>query len=99
MAKSPTKSSGIRMPVKIYGWVDRLAAREDMSRSECVCKLMEVAAKKLASKPKPNPEPRSMPEPNPKPSWTVNAAWAGYFVTSAVIGSFITVVIQKILTV
>jgi len=99
MAKSATKSSGIRMPVKIYGWIDRLAAREDISRSECVCKLVKIAERKLASKTKSNPTPRSMPKPKPKQSWTVNAAWAGYFCTSAAIGSFITVVIQKILTV
>jgi len=41
MPKPPTKSSGIRMPVELYNWIDRRAARRDMNRSQCVCVLLE----------------------------------------------------------
>jgi len=85
----PTKSSGIRMSVKAYDWIDRLAAREETTRSECVFRLVKIAGRKLASKPKSSQKPR----PRSKPQWTVNVAWAGYFcasiVTALSLGGFI----------
>jgi len=66
----PTKSSGIRMPTETYDWIDRLAAKHDMNRSQCVCRLVKVARESLA--------------PKPKQPWTVNVAWAGYSCASIV---------------
>ncbi|RLL50659.1 hypothetical protein D8Y20_11395 [Mariprofundus sp. EBB-1] len=83
------------MPVKIYSWIDRLAAREDITRSECVCRLVQVAVRKLASKPKSSPKPR----PKPKQPWTVNVAWAGYSCSTLVVVSSIAGLIQQIMKV
>ena len=69
MSKSPTKSSGIRMPVPLYNWIDQLAKRHKLTRSQCVIGLVEVARKKLYAK----------PQRKPKQPWTVNVAWAGMF--------------------
>jgi len=95
MAKSPTKSSGIRMPVETYAWIDKLAAKYGINRSQCVCGLVNRVKRSPTTKPK----PILIAKPKVKQPWTVNAAWIGYFCTSAAIGSFITVVIQKILAV
>ena len=71
----PTKSSGIRMPTETYDWIDRLAAKHDMNRSQCVCRLVKVAKSSLAPKPS---------RIQPKQPWTVNVAWAGYSCASIV---------------
>jgi hypothetical protein len=89
MAKSSTKSSGIRMPIETYAWIDKLAAKHGINRSQCVCELLDRAKRSLTTKPK----SRLIAKPKVKQPWTVNAAWIGYFCTSAVIGSFITVLI------
>lgn len=67
MSKSPTKSSGIRMPVPLYNWIDQRAKQRKLTRSQCVVELVEVARKKLYAKPK----------RKPKQPWTVNVAWGG----------------------
>jgi len=65
MSKQPTKSSGIRMPVPLYNWIDQHAKQRKLTRSQCVVELVEVARKKLYAK--------------PKQEWRVNVAWAGMF--------------------
>jgi len=69
MSKPPSKSSGIRMPVSVYNWIDQLAKRHKLTRSQCVLELVKVARKKLYAKPK----------RKPKQPWSVNVAWGGMF--------------------
>ncbi len=83
MSKTLTKSSGIRMPTKLYDWIDRLAAKKSITRSQCVCSLVKIAGKSLSSK---------------KP-WTVNAAWAGYSCSSIIITLSLVGLIQQALNV
>jgi len=73
MPKPPTKSSGIRMPVELYNWIDRLAARRGMNRSQCVCALVEKARRSLA------------PKAKPEQPWTVHAAKAGEYLSVVII--------------
>jgi len=61
------------MPTEIYDWIDRRAEKHKITRSECVYRLVNVARKSLA------------PKPEAKIGWTVNAAWTGIILSSAVV--------------
>lgn len=77
MPKSLTKSSGIRMPLELFDWVDRRAARRKLTRSQCVCELVRYARRCLA------------PKPTVKQPWTVNAAKVGeYFAVGIILVDF-----------
>jgi len=77
MPKQTSKSSGIRMPVEIYEWIDRRAARRSMTRSQCVCDLIRHARRSLTLR------------PEAKQPWTVNAAKAGeYFAIGIILVDF-----------
>lgn len=72
MTAITTKSCGIRLPVELYNWIDRMAAKRHMTRSQFVHMLVHKAKTRTKSQPASKP-------------WTVNAAWAGIFFCCAVI--------------
>jgi len=71
--KPATRTSGIRMPTELYDWIDRVAAKKSITRSECVYRLVSMARKGFA------------PIAEAYKPMTVNVAWVGVFLSSAVI--------------
>jgi len=61
------------MSVELYNWIDRMAARRGMNRSQCVCALVKMARRSLA------------PKAKPEQPWTVHAAKAGEYLSVAII--------------
>lgn len=72
MKSVTTKSCGIRLPADLYNWIDRMAARRRITRSQYVHMLVHRA--RIRGKATPV-----------SPPWTVKAAWAGIFFCCAVI--------------
>jgi len=61
------------MPVELYNWIDRYAAKKKITRSQCVSGLVKMARRNLS------------PKPKSKQPWTVDAAKVGEYVSVGII--------------